>query len=108
VTFKSCKQALDIQGPQHHCEQSVEKVAPWVWGVQTLVSVWYVVLGRYEPEAEEIRQHMGEWDTEWSLKNMLRVLRRATLNAAIDGNSGTEAELKALLQWLKNWVHLAI
>jgi hypothetical protein len=105
--FKACKQALDIQKPQHHCEQSVEKVAPWVWALQTLVSVWYILAGRHEPEAEELRQHMGEWDSEWSLKNMLRVLRRAILNAAINANSGSEAELRAFIQRLKDWIHLA-
>jgi hypothetical protein len=106
VMFKACKQVLEIQGPQHYAQESVMKVAPWVWGLQTVLSVWYVVLGRWEPEAEEIRQHMGEWDTEWSLKNMLRVLRRATLNAAINANSGSMAEMRALLERLKNWVHL--
>jgi DDE superfamily endonuclease len=106
VMFKSCKQVLDIQGPQHYAQQSVQRVAPWVWCLQTVLSVWYIVLGQLEPEAEEIRQHMGEWDTEWSLKNMLRVLRRATLNAAINANSGSMAEMRALLERLKNWVHL--
>jgi hypothetical protein len=105
--FKSSKQILDIQGAQHYCQQSVEKVAPWLWSVQTLVSVWYVVAGRNEPEAEELRQHLGEWDSEWSLANMLRVLRRAILNAEIKANSGSKAELKELLERLKNWVHLA-
>lgn len=106
VLFKASKQVLDIQDPQHYCKQSVEKVAPWVWGMQTLVSVWYVLAGRYEPEAAEIRQHMGEWDSEWSLANMLRVLRRATLNAEIKANSGSEVEMRDLLERLKNWVHL--
>jgi len=50
---------------------------------------------------------MGEWDTEWSLANMLRVLRRAIFNKAIQANSGSQAELLALLERLKNWVHLA-
>jgi len=107
VLFKASKQILDIQGPQHYCRQSVQKVAPWVWGVQTLVSVWYVLAGRHEPEAEEIRQHMGEWDSEWSLANMLRVLRRASLNAEIKANSGSAVQMSELLERLKNWVHLA-
>jgi hypothetical protein len=63
--------------------------------------------GRYEPEAEELRQHMGEWDSEWSLANMLRVLRRATLNAEIKANSGSAPQMSELLERLKNWVHLA-
>jgi hypothetical protein len=108
VMFKACKQVMDIEDPQHFCQASVEKVAPWVLGLQTLISVWYVLAGRKEPEAEEIRQHMGEWDTEWSLKNMMRVLRRAILNAVIKANSGDEAEMRELFEALKNWVHLAI
>jgi hypothetical protein len=107
VLFKASKQILDIQGPQHYCQQSVEKVAAWVWGVQTLLSVWYVLAGRHEPEAEELRRHMGEWDSEWSLANMLRVLRHATRNAEIKANSGSKAKRGELLERLKDWVHLA-
>ena len=105
--FKASKQVMDIEDPHHFCQNSVEKVAPWVLGLQTLISVWYVVAGRNEPEAMEIRDHMGEWDTEWSLKNMMRVLRRAIVNAAIKANSGDEAEMRELLEALKNWAHLA-
>jgi len=107
VMFKACKQVLHIEDPHHFARKSVEKVAPWVLGVQTLISVWYILAGKNEPEAEEIRQHMGEWDTEWSLKNMMRVLRRAILNETIKSNSGSEAELRVLLEALKNWIHLA-
>jgi hypothetical protein len=104
--FKASKQIMDIQAPQHFCQESVEKVAPWVWALQTVITVWYVLAGRNALEAEEIRQHMGEWDTEWSLANMLRVLRRAILNQTIQANSGSEAELRALLEQFKNWIHL--
>jgi hypothetical protein len=107
VMFKASKQVMDIEDPHHFCQKSVEKVAPWVLGLQTLISVWYVVDGRTEPEAMEIREFMGDWDTEWSLKNMLRVLRRAILNAAIKANSGDEGEMSELLEGLKNWAHLA-
>ena len=107
VTFKGCKQVMDVEDPQHYCKESVEKVAPWVLGVQTVISVWYLLAGSKEPEAKEIREHMGEWDTEWSLKNMMRVLRRAMLNATIKANSGSADEMRELLEALKNWVHLA-
>jgi hypothetical protein len=107
VMFKASKQIMEIQGPQHFCEESVQKVVPWVLAVQTLISVWYLVAGKNLPEAEELRQHMGEWDTEWSLANMLRVLRRAILKAAIDANSGSQAEMGEFLGRLMNWVHLA-
>jgi DDE superfamily endonuclease len=107
VMFKASKQVMDIEDPHHFCQKSVEKVAPWVLGLQTLISVWYLVGGRNEPEAMEIRNLMGDWDTEWSLKNMLRVLRRAILNAAIKGNSGDVDEMRELLEAWKNWAHLA-
>jgi hypothetical protein len=107
ILFRACKQVMDIEAPQHYCQASVEKVVPWVLGIQTLVSVWYAVAGRELPEAEEIRAHMGPWDSEWSLANMLRVLRRAILKAAIDANSGGQAEMREFLGRLMNWVHLA-
>jgi hypothetical protein len=107
VMFKASKQMMEIEGPQHFCHESVQKVVPWVLAVQTLISVWYLVAGKNLPEAEELRQHMGEWDTEWSLANMLRVLRRAILKAAIEANSGGQAEMREFLGRLMNWVHLA-
>ena len=53
------------------------------------------------------RARMGDWDSEWSLRHMLQVLRHAILNATIDPNSADEPQLRELLSTLKNWVHLA-
>jgi hypothetical protein len=50
---------------------------------------------------------MGDWDSEWSLRHMIQVLRRAILNATIDPNSANEAELREMAQTLKNWANLA-
>src|SRR5206468_11028745 len=83
VLFRASKQVLDIEAPQHSCRESVEKVAPWVWSLQSVVMVWYVTAGRDLPEAEELRGVMGKWAREWSLRHMVQVLRRATLNATI-------------------------
>jgi hypothetical protein len=107
ILFRACKQVMDIEAPQHYCQASVEKVVPWVLGAQTVLSVWYLQAGRHLPEAEEIRAHMGEWDNQWSLANMLRVLRRAILNAAIRENSGSMDEMRQFFEVLKNWVHVA-
>ena len=107
VLFRASKQTLDIEGPQHWCQQSVEKVAPWVWSMQSVLMVWYISHGRDTPEAAELRARMGDWDSEWSLRHMLQVLRRAILNATIDPNSADEPQLRELLSTLKNWVHLA-
>lgn len=107
VLFRASKQGLDIGGPQHWCEGSVEKVAPWVWSMQSVVMVWYVTMGHELPEALEMRERMGEWDSEWSLAHMLKVLRAATLNATINPNSANTDELTEMVKTLKNWANLA-
>jgi hypothetical protein len=107
VLFRASKQTLDIEGPQHWCRQSVEKVAPWVWGMHSVVMVWYLTEGRDTAEAAELRALLGDWDSEWSLRHMIRVLRRAILNATIEPNSADEPQLRELVSTLKNWAHLA-
>jgi len=93
VLFRASKQVLDIEAPQHYSREAVEKVAPWVWSLQSVVMVWYLTAGRDLPEAEELRGMMGEWDSEWSLRHMVQVLRRATLNATIKPKSDEPNEL---------------
>ena len=39
--------------------------------MQTVLMVWYITAGRESPEAEELREVMGELDSEWSLRQML-------------------------------------
>jgi hypothetical protein len=108
VLFRASKQVLDIEAPQHYSQEAVEKVAPWVWSLQSVVMVWYLTAGRQLPEAEELRQVMGEWDSEWSLRHMLAVLRRATLNALIKPKSAEPTELLKLIEALKNCINLAV
>ena len=55
----------------------------------------------------ELGVRMGEWDSEWSLRHMVSVLRRAVLNATIKPNSGSVAELTQMVETLKNWANLA-
>ena len=86
----------------------VEKVAPWVWSVQSVVMVWYVTAGRELAEAAELREVMGPWDSEWSLRHMVAVLRRATLNATIKPMSSEPSDLLKLIEALKNCVNLAV
>jgi hypothetical protein len=107
VLFRASKQVLDIEAPQHYCQASVEKVAPWVWSLQSVIMVWYVTAGRDLPEAEELRAVMGEWDSEWSLRHMVQVLRRATLNETIKPMSADPNDLLKLIETLKNCVNLA-
>jgi hypothetical protein len=107
VLFRASKQALDIMAPQQWCRAAVEKEAPWVWLLQSVVTVWYLDGGRDLPEAEAERQMMGPWDSEWSLRHMLKVLRRATLNATINITSAVSDEVQQMLQALKNLVNLA-
>lgn len=107
VLFRASKQELDIEAPQQYSREAVEKVAPWVWSLQSVLMVWYLTAGKALPEAEELREVMGEWDSEWSLRHMLKVLRRATLNATISATSPAADELQQMMQTLKNLVHLA-
>jgi hypothetical protein len=107
VLFRASKQVLDIEGPQHWCRASVEKVTPWVWSMQSVVMVWYLAAGRELPEALELRARLGPWDSEWSLRFMAKVLRSATLNATIHPNSASPAELKEMVETLKNMAILA-
>lgn len=108
VAFKASKQVLDIQAPQHWCRESIEKLAPWVWLLQTLVSVWYLSAGYETAEAQQARQDMGAWESEWSLRHMLNVLRHATLDATIKSNSTDPKELANIITVLKNYVKTGI
>lgn len=108
VAFKASKQVMKIQSPQHWCQQSIEKLSPWVWLMQSVVSLWYLTEGRKLPEARAARRRLGEWDTEWSLCHMLRVLRRSILQKTIALNSPTKADLHQIIYQLENYIALAI
>jgi hypothetical protein len=107
VLFRASKQVLQIESPQHWCRESVEKVAPWVWGMQSVIMVWYLTAGHDSAEANELRRTMGVWDSEWSLRHMIQVLRRAILNATITPDSADAAQLREMVNSLKNWANLA-
>jgi DDE superfamily endonuclease len=107
VLFRASKQAMDIEAPQHFCQESVEKLAPWVWSMQSVIMVWYLSAGRALPEAERLRERMGSWDSEWSLRHMIQVLQRATLNATINPNSASKVQLIQITETLQNWALLA-
>jgi DDE superfamily endonuclease len=107
VLFRASKQELGIEGPQHWCESSVQKVAPWVWLTQSVLTLWYVTEGHTLPEAAQEEALMGPWDSDCSLRHVIRVLRRATLNATITVNSQDPQEVTRWLEVLKNCVNLA-
>jgi len=107
VLFRSSKQVLDIEAPKHWGQGSVEKVAPWVWSMQSVIMVWYLTEGQASAEALELREVMGDWDSEWSLRHMLVVLRRSILNATINPNSADQVQLTEMVKTLKNWANLA-
>ena len=107
VLFRASKQVLQIEAPQHFCAESVEKVAPWVWSMQSVIMVWYLSGGRELPQAQQMRERMGSWDSEFSLRHMIQVLQRATLEATIQPNSASEPQLRDLIQTLQNWALLA-
>jgi hypothetical protein len=101
------KRAMKIQAPQHWCRESVEKLSPWVWLMQSVVGLWYFTEGRKLPASQAARRRFGEWDTEWSLAHMLRILRAAILEDKINPESATKAELCQLLNDLENYLNLA-
>lgn len=107
AAFKDSKQVMEIQKPQHWCQQSIEKLAPWVWLMQSLIKLWYVAEGCKLPEARAARRQLGPWDTEWSLRHVVRVLRRATIREAISASSGTKRDLDQLVNHLENYLFLA-
>jgi hypothetical protein len=107
VLFRASKQVMQIEAPQHFCQESVRKVAPWVWGMQSVILVWYLTDGKDLPQAQQMRQRVGPWDSEYSLRHMIQVLQRATLDATIQPNSASEPQLRDLIQTLQNWALLA-
>ena len=108
VLFRASKQVMEIEAPQHWARASVEKLAPWVWSMQSVLMVWYLTAGQALPEAAQLRCLMGDWDSEWSLRHMIQVLRLAILNATINPNSADEAQLTQMVQTLKNLAVLAV
>jgi hypothetical protein len=107
VSFKASKQAMGVEGPQHWCQGSVERMAPWVWLMQSVVVLWYLTAGQRSTAAIKEESLMGEWDSPWSLQHMLRVLRRATLDETITADSAERDELVSFVKTLKNVVNTA-
>ncbi len=71
--------------------------------MQSLISLWYFTDGR----TRAARRRFGEWDTEWSLGHMLRILRTAILETKTKPKSATKADLHQLLDHLEHYLHLA-
>lgn len=107
VLFRGSKQTLEIEAPQQWCQASVEKVAPWVWSMQSVIMVWYLTVGRDLPEAVERRERLGAWESEWSLRQMVEVMRSATLNSTFNTNSADRPELVEMINTLKSWGNMA-
>ena len=107
VAFKASKQVMKIEAPQHWCQASIEKLSPWVWLMQSVISLWYFTEGCRLPQARAARTRLGEWDTEWSLAHMLRILRAAIVDHAITPTSATKADLQQFLDRLGNYLSLA-
>ena len=104
VMFKASKQVMGIEGPQHWCRESIEKLAPWVWLMQSVVSLWYLTAGHAVPEAESARRNLGPWDTEWSLGHWVRVLRAATMAATINPDSNENDDCRKLIERVKSYL----
>lgn len=105
--FKSSKQVMEIQKPQHWCKASIEKLAPWVWLTQSLIALWYLTAGHKLPEARAARRELGAWETEWSFRHMCRLLRRVTIREMINSMSHNKHNLQQLAEQLENYLYLA-
>lgn len=105
--FRANKQEFDAEAPRHYAKGSIERLAPWLWCMQSVLSVWYLTEGWRLPEAEDLRKRMNKWDSPFSIRTMIRVLHSATLNALIKDDSSEEDELRKFVQTLKNWALLA-
>lgn len=105
--FKNSKQVLEIQKPQHWCKGSIEKLAPWVWMMQSMIALWYLNDGRKLPEARAARRQLGNWETEWSFRHMCRLLRRITIRDVIRTMSHNKHDLQQLAEQLENYLYLA-
>ena len=46
VAFKSSKQVMKIQSPQHWCQKSVATLSLWVRVMQSVIGLWYFTEGR--------------------------------------------------------------
>ena len=104
VAFKASKQVMEIEGPRHWCQGSIEKLAPWVWLMQSVISLWYLTEGHRLPEAARARQNLGPWDTEWSLGHWVRVLRIATMAATINPDFDENNDRRELIERVKNYL----
>lgn len=105
--FKNSKQVLEIQKPQHWCKGSIEKLAPWVWMMQSVITYWYITAGRKLPEARAARRQLGNWESEWSYRHMCRLLRRITIRDVIKTMSHNKHDLQQLAEQLENYLYLA-
>ena len=107
VAFRSSKQVLGIQSPQHWCQGSIEKLAPWVWLTQSIVALWYLTAGHALPEAETAREQMSPWEDEYSLRHMVRVLRHTILEDTIQRDSTSRNSMRELIELFKNCIRQA-
>ncbi len=106
--FRASKQHLQIQAPHHWCQQSIEKLAPWVWNLQSTIMLWYLTQGRTSPQAEARRQRMGAWDSEWSFRHMMQTLRDALLDETIRPRSTHPRDMQNYIDLLTHCLKLAV
>jgi hypothetical protein len=75
--------------------------------MQSVIMVWYLTTGYESSAAGALRARRGEWDSEWSLRHMIQVLRSTILNATINADCADDAQLREMVKTLKNWANLA-
>lgn len=106
--FKDSKQIMQIDKPQHWSETSIKKLAPWVWLIQSVLMLWYLTEGRETEAAKEAEQRITEvWDTQWSVRHVLKIFRRIHIRQKIAAMSHNKDDLRELTKQLENYLFLA-
>ena len=105
--FRDSKQLMQIQAPKHWSEQSIKRLAPWVWMMQSLIILWYFKHGHKTALAQRAREQLAPWEHDYSFKFMLAVTREAVLVNTISTHSAQPRQLNKIIRLLKNTVSIA-
>jgi len=73
---------MQTRAPQDWWQESIEKLSPWVWLMQNVISLWYITEGRKLPEA---RKRVPAF---WPLGHAM--LARRYASRASQGDPGTQ------------------
>ena len=105
--FRDRKQIMQIQAPKHWSEQSIKKLAPWLWLMQSLIVLWYFKQGYKSAVATRARARLAPWEHDYSFKFMFAVLREVILDNTISSHSAKQAQLRKIIRLLHHTMCIA-